>query len=98
MESTKTANCTQLKGDFYCLTTNCTKICQSCLFCSRSTASRFGKHLPVFVEDVIKTAQSDDDELKEYSFHTLETFLQKCQSDILPFVPKVGIILFDDEC
>lgn len=56
---------------------------------SRSTASRFGKHLPVFVEDVIKTAQSDDDELKEYSFHTLETFLQKCQSDILPFVPKI---------
>ncbi|XP_055342384.1 cullin-associated NEDD8-dissociated protein 1-like [Paramacrobiotus metropolitanus] len=53
---------------------------------SRAAGLRFGKHLHEFIGYVLKFAQQDDDELREYCFHTMETFLQKCPTEVSPFV------------
>ncbi|OQV25143.1 Cullin-associated NEDD8-dissociated protein 1 [Hypsibius exemplaris] len=56
---------------------------------SRAAGRQFGKHLNQFIGYVLELVKKDDDELRENVFHTLETFLQKCHTDVTPYVPQI---------
>lgn len=50
-----------------------------------------GKHLPELVPIIIRyaTDADEDDELREFCFQTLESFVLRCPIEITPFIEEI---------
>ncbi|KAI9236724.1 MAG: putative tip120 [Podila humilis] len=56
---------------------------------SRSNAPRFGKFLSNVAPLVIKYTELDDDELRENALQTLESFVLRCPTEIVPYIDTI---------
>lgn len=53
---------------------------------ARTCPRRLGRRLPEFMPAVIKTANHDDDELRETCLQSIELILLRCPAEVTPFV------------